>query len=119
MAIWERFWLGKRNFEIDLVEFFASMANGESFEGAHHNAPPGRECQLPLTPKGYGLNSLFTQFLPEASAQGIDIDVLDAAVKPVFVLLEYIGMPAAQFGPIGEQGLPLGAIGPPDADPYQ
>lgn len=101
MAIWERFWVGKRNFEIDLVEFFANMTNGESLEGAHHNAPPGRECQLPLTPKGYGLNSLFTQFLPEASAQGIDIDVLDAAVKPVFV--PFFGHPFGFAGvyPVG------------------
>ena len=85
MAIWESFWVGKRNFEIDLVEFFANMTNGESFEGAHHNAPPGRELRLPPTSKGYGLNPLSAQFLPEASTQRIEIDVFDAAVQQVVV----------------------------------
>lgn len=83
MAIGEGFWVSKRNFEIDLVEFFANMTNGESFEGAHHNAPPGRELPLPLTPKGYGFKPLSAQFLPEVSTQRIEIDVFDDAVRQV------------------------------------
>lgn len=59
------------------------MSNGESFEGAHHNAPPGQDLSLLPTAKGYGLNSLSTQVLPEVSAQWIEIDVFDAAVKQV------------------------------------
>jgi len=51
MAVWEGFRVGKKNFEIDLVELFANMTNGESFEGAHHNAPPGQEFALLPNPQ--------------------------------------------------------------------
>jgi len=77
--------VGNRNFEIDLVEFFASMTNGESFEGAHQNAPPGQE--LALLPNSrdcsYRFSSLFAQPFPEVSAKRIKIDVFDAAMKQV------------------------------------
>jgi hypothetical protein len=101
MAVREGFRVGKRNFEIDLVELFANMSNGESFEGAHHNAPPGRELPLPLTPKGYGLNSLSTQFLPEVCAQGIGIDIFDAAVKEVIVPSFSHSLGFADMDPVG------------------
>jgi len=113
MAIWERFWVGKRNFEIDLVELFASMTDGESFEGAHHNAPPGRELLLPLTPKGYGLKALSAQFLPEVSAQGIEIDVFDTAVKDVVVSPFCHPFGFADMAPVGGP-----VTGSPEAVPF-
>jgi hypothetical protein len=111
MQVGERFLVGKRNFEIDLVEFFANMTDGESFEGAHQNAPPGRECQLPLTPKDYSyrFSPLSGQFFPEVSAQRIEIDILDAAVKQV--LMPSFGHP---FGLSGTDPVGRLVAGPPE-----
>jgi len=113
MAIRERFLVGKGNFGIDLVELFANMSNGESFEGAHQNAPSGRELPLPLTPKGYGLKPLSAQFLPEVSAQGVEIDVFDAAVKPMLVPFFGHSFGFTHMDPVG--GLVAGS---PEALPF-
>ena len=113
MAIRERFLVGKGNFGIDLVELFANMSNGESFEGAHQNAPSGRELPLPLTPKGYGLKPLSAHFLPEVSAQGVEIDVFDAAVKPMLVPFFGHSFGFTHMDPVG--GLVAGS---PEALPF-
>jgi hypothetical protein len=112
VAVWKGFRVGKRNFEIDLVEFFANMLDGESFERAHH-APPGRELQLPLTPKGYGLKPLSAQFLPEVFRERVEIDVFNAAVKPVVMSPFSHSLGFTHMDPVG--GLVAGS---PEAVPF-
>jgi hypothetical protein len=115
MAVWEEFWVGKRNFEIDLVEFFANMTNGESFEGAHHNAPPGQELPLLPNPKAcfYGFSPLPTKFRPPVLSERIEIDVFDAAVKQVVVPSFSHSLGFTRMDPVG--GLVAGS---PEAVPF-
>ena len=78
--------VGKGNFGIDLVELFANMSNGESFERAHHHVPPGQELALlPHSKELWGFSLLPTKLRPPMLPERIEIDVFDPAVKQVIV----------------------------------